>query len=171
MHNDLTIQIAGTLPVGLADELADDLGTYPQIESGSGRAIGAAAAEVVVSTVAATFFTSMAQQFGVQATERLCRGFGRLVKLARGAAPKHPAAGVMLIDEATGVRFMLSPSAVGDPKAMQALAQLDHRAYCGGVTLCWDPEIRRWTVDPRAGVGSITPHGLPSERSPRRARK
>lgn len=146
MPIDLTIQTASPAPPGLADELADDLGIYPHVESGSGRTL-AATAEVVVSVAVGAFFGSMVQQFGVRAADRLCQGFARLVNLA-SAKRKHSAARVLLIDEATGTRYALSPEVAANPKAMQALLELEHSAFPAGVTLRWDIQSMQWTATP-----------------------
>ena len=148
MPKYLMIQIASLTPPGLADELADDLGVYPHIESDSGRAIDAAAVEVVISAAAGTFFGSIAQQFGTRAADQLCQGFGRLVKLARHTTSNNPAPQAIFIDEATGVRCALDPETVSDSRAMQALLTLDYSTYHPGATIRWDPQSIQWTPNP-----------------------
>jgi hypothetical protein len=147
MPNYLIIQIAGAAPPGLADELADELGVYPHIEPGSGRAVDPMAAEVVISTAAGAFFGSLVTQFGVRAADQLCQGFGRLVKLAQRVTSRESVPQAIFVEETTGVRCVLEPGAVAVPKAMQALLELDYGAYAAGATIRWHPQSSRWTAD------------------------
>jgi hypothetical protein len=144
MSSNLHIQVSGRVPPGLADQLADDLGVYPHLESGRGRSPGAAAAEILVSGALGAFFGSMVQQLGVHAADNLARALGRLV---RSASRDHadPPVELMLADEATGIRYVLTGDVVANTAAMQALLDLDDSAFRHGTTLHWDADHALWS--------------------------
>ncbi len=145
MRTYLIVQVAGEVPARLADDLADDFGIYPHVESGADRALDVAAAEVAVIGAVGAFFMSVVQQFGVRAADNLARGFGRLLRLSAGE-PSGAAAHLLLLDEATGIRYLLSADAVASTEAMQTLLAFDAKVFKPETTVHWDPVRGCWSA-------------------------
>jgi hypothetical protein len=134
----ISITLPGPAPAGLADDLADDLGVYPEIDT-TERGPDASTGYVVVGTALTMLTSGMLEQFGVEAANRLMTALARLRRPVAG--PPHE---VRLVDEANDVVVVFDEAAVKDRRAVEALLTLERDVYRRGVELRWHGEVGRW---------------------------
>jgi hypothetical protein len=135
--------VAITLPFpaapGLADELSEDLGVYPQIE-GHARGVDPTAPGIVVATALGLFVSGMIQQFGAAAADRLMSAFGRLGPMAHRTNHRN----IRLVDEGRSIVIILSPEAIDDERAMTALIAQERDLFQPETELHWNADSGRW---------------------------